>query len=488
MDPGSAASSVMFDCPTGNCTFQEQLGVTSSSIAYCSSCDDMTQSIEEVFYPDCDPYPVDDLSTCYNYHLSIPAQTISRINTSVDFSDSTGSRMSIGSFLDVDGTTSFSIIAFTLAGCQITYRPDSQPTANCSETPAHKMFPNLSSRTSIMAAKCYIFPCLRNYHAAVINGQLHETVLSTVRANGTNGRLSHNAAHPSKDIPVVKLPCIVDGELYDATNISTVPALPTRNFTDLWQDGKHLIAPWECTYFLSPSYGYAVAADIQRMLNGSCGASDYLQIPPAETICPEEGWTMAPLFGGGAATVDLLESLFENMTLAMSNRLRNTGAIIHDAKAYNDLLRGQNVTSPGTINGTAWETMVCTHVQWPWVAFPAALTAGTGVLLVSAIWKAVRDREHRPIWKASVLPLLFHGPPRREEVGADLQLLASTKGMERAADLMRVKLGKGAVDMSLVGLDESPASSRWGRVRRRQLREGQDVTRLDVDSLYEQES
>lgn len=396
--------------------------------------------------------------------------------------------MSIGSFVEDGSTISFGIIAFTVAGCQITYKPRPGSTANCSETPEHMMLPNLSQETSIMAAKCHIFPCLRNYHATVINGQLHETVVSTVRANQSNGRLSHNAAHPSKDVPVVKLPCVVDGEVYDATNISMVPPLPTRNFTDLWQDGKHLIAPWECTYFLSPAYRYAVADDLQRMFNGSCGTPDYSQIPPADTICPEEGWAMAPLFGGGAATVNLLESLFENMTLAMSNRLRNTGAMVYDAKTYNDYFYTRNATSPGTINGTAWETMVCTHVQWAWVAFPAALTAGTAVLLVSAIWKAVGDREHRPIWKASVLPLLFHGPPRREEVGTGRQLSATTKGMERAADMIRVKLGKGAVDMSLVGLDESQASSRWGRVRRRQRREGRDVTELDVDSLYEHES
>lgn len=164
------------------------------------------------------------------------------------------------------------------------------------------------------------------------------------------------------------------------------------------------------------------------------------------------------------------EDFFENMTLAMSNRLTNTGAVVHDVPTlwvYNN----RNVTSPGTINGIAWETMVCTHVEWAWVAFPAALTGGTAVFLVCAIWKEVRDREHRPVWKASVLPLLFHGPPRQEENVADPHLSA-TKEMERAASLMRVKLGKGEVDMSLVDIKQSPGSSRLGSALRHRRQEG----------------
>ncbi|KAG6354281.1 hypothetical protein INS49_004886 [Diaporthe citri] len=309
MDPGSTTESITYDCPTGNCTFKEQLGVTSSSIAYCSACDDVTESIEEL----------------------------------------AASRM-------MTGTTGFGIIAFTLAGCLIPDNPDLTTTANCTGTPEHSMLPNLPQDANIMAAKCHIFPCLRNYHSSVVNGRLHETVVSAVRANKSNGLLSHVAAHPSKDIPVVKLPCIVDGELYDATNISMVPPLPSRNFTDLWQDGIHLIAPWECTYFLNPAYGQAITADTQRMFNGSCGTSAFSQIPPAETICPEENWTMAPLFGGGATTFNLIEGFFENMTLAMTNRLRNTGAVVHDAQSLQDY-NSKNVTSPGTINGIAWETM-----------------------------------------------------------------------------------------------------------------------------------
>ncbi|KAI7777042.1 hypothetical protein LA080_004202 [Diaporthe eres] len=464
IDPASATASVTFDCPTGNCTFQEQLGVTSSSIAYCSACNDMTESIEEVrIDPDhCTPYP--GPGSCHYHRLSLTSGN----DISVKFYD-TDLRMSVGSFMDDDGTTGFGIIAFTLAGCLITKNPGLATVANCSGTPELGIFPNLPQQTNIMAAKCYIFPCLRNYHSTVVNGRLHETVVSTVRANGSNGRLSHNNAIPSKDVPVVKLPCIVDEKIYDATNISMVPPLPTRNFTALWQDGRHL-----------------VALGVHRMLNGSCGTTDFSQIPPADTICPQEHWTLAPLFGGGVATLSHIEGFFENMTLAITNRLRNTGAVVHDAWTLRDYIN-ENATSPGSINGTAWETMVCTHVEWAWISFPAALTASTAVLLVCAIWKAVRDREHRPVWKASALPLLFHGPPRQEENVADHHLSA-TKEMERAASLMRVKLGKGEVDMSLVDIKQSPGSSQLVRALRHRRRSGQNVTELELDSLYEQQN
>lgn len=480
MDPGSTTASITFDCPTGNCTFQEQLGITSSSIAYCSACDDMTESIEEVrIDPDhCIAYP--DQGRCYNYRLSMP----SGINASVSYYDTLDSRMSGGSFVD-GGTTGFGIVAFTLAGCLIPDNPDLTKIANCSATPEHKMLPNLPQFVNIMAAKCHIFPCLRNYHSSVVNGRLHETVVSTVRANESNGRLSYGNAHQSKDIPVVKLPCVLDEQIYDATNFSKVPRLPTRDFTAVWQDGRHILAPWECIYFLHPAYGHVVSNYTQRLLNGTCYAYEFWQNPTVKAICPEENWTMAPLFDGGAATLNHIESLFENMTLAMSNRLRNTGAVVHDMLAFHDY-NAETLTSPGTINGTAWETMVCTHVEWAWIAFPAALTAGTAVLLACAIWKAVRDREYRPVWKASVLPLLFHCPPRREEIGADLNLSA-TKDMEQAASLMKVKLGKGEVDMSLVDIKQPPGSIPLGKALKHRGGGSQNLTELDLDSLYEQE-
>lgn len=78
------------------------------------------------------------------------------------------------------------------------------------------------------------------------------------------------------------------------------------------------------------------------------------------------------------------------MNLAMSNRLRNTDAVAHDVLTLRDY-NNRNAISPGTINGIAWETMVCTHVEGAWIAFPADLAAGTAVLLLCAIWKTARD-------------------------------------------------------------------------------------------------
>lgn len=126
VDPSAATVSVAFYCPKGNCTFQAQLGVTSSSIAYCSACDDMTESIEEVSLGPEKYTPYPDLSSSCYCRVSVPPGT----NIYVQKYDA-DARMSVGSFVDDDATSGFGIIAFTLAGCLIPDPRQLGPDSSC---------------------------------------------------------------------------------------------------------------------------------------------------------------------------------------------------------------------------------------------------------------------------------------------------------------------------------------------------------------------
>lgn len=155
----------------------------------------------------------------------------------------------------------------------------------------------------MVAANCQVVPRLRNYNGSIHNGKLEEKVVSQVMANGSNGRRSHDAQHPAKNIPVAQSPCFVDGAWYDWTNLSAVPRLPTRNFTSIWQDGSYADVPRECTYFVEFLYPGALSDFFETALNGSCGTNGYTSLMSMPAMSPEASWMLAPLYNNGQATV-----------------------------------------------------------------------------------------------------------------------------------------------------------------------------------------
>ncbi|KAL4882519.1 hypothetical protein BJY04DRAFT_217426 [Aspergillus karnatakaensis] len=63
--------------------------------------------------------------------------------------------------------------------------------------------------------------------------------------------------------------------------------------------------------------------------------------------------------------------------------------------------------SDHTVIGTMGLPEVYVAVEWRWLIFPAFLLVSTITLLVSTIW--VNNAAGLPLWKFSVLPLLYHG-------------------------------------------------------------------------------
>lgn len=484
-NPGSTASSVLFQCPTGNCTFTEHNGVTYSSIAYCSSCEDVTEDIKEAPLAGGSDFndTQAEIDQGYVHYLSAGEE-----NVTISYGDVRNSWLTVRASEDEWWSANFTVLSFTRAGCQETANGD-ETSVDCtggsdSNAAQHEANPFLPADLNMVAARCTVRPCLRNYHGAVRNGRLEETVVSRTMANGSNGRWSHNTGgHPGKNIPVAQSPCLVDGAWYDWTNFTAVPRRPGRNFTSLWQDGHGADVPWECTYFVLFVYPGALLDFFQAALNGSCGTGDYTSTMSTQPMCPEASWMLAPLWRDGQATLASTADVLEGLATAITNRLRNTGAAAYDPE---NAFGYYNATGPALVGGAAWETTVCTRVEWPWIALPAALTVATAVLLAGVAGKSWRDRAARPVWKASILPLLFHGPraeTRARGGEADSTVPLATLGdMRQVADGMHVKLGKGEVDMVLVGMEdektESSIKTRWrGRASRSE-------SRLDVDSLY----
>lgn len=61
------------------------------------------------------------------------------------------------------------------------------------------------------------------------------------------------------------------------------------------------------------------------------------------------------------------------------------------------------------IQGLAWQMTTCVSMRGAWLALPTTLTVVTVVLAMWTIATSWRHRRSRPVWKESVLPLMFYG-------------------------------------------------------------------------------
>jgi hypothetical protein len=61
------------------------------------------------------------------------------------------------------------------------------------------------------------------------------------------------------------------------------------------------------------------------------------------------------------------------------------------------------------IHGLAWQMKTCVSVRRVWLGLPISLTVVTAALAIWTIATNWRRRYSRPVWKDSILPLLFYG-------------------------------------------------------------------------------
>lgn len=64
--------------------------------------------------------------------------------------------------------------------------------------------------------------------------------------------------------------------------------------------------------------------------------------------------------------------------------------------------------------GVVWEQQAVVEISWPsWLAFPLALVVASTLLLASAV--ATTHRRRAPLWKSSVVSLVYHGIQQWDE-------------------------------------------------------------------------
>ncbi|KAF6785969.1 hypothetical protein CMUS01_16534 [Colletotrichum musicola] len=400
-DPGRGFNDVQVSCSSGNCTWPDYgTGVTHASIGMCSSCLDTTGFVSppdetgNLTLPD-DGAVINVLSGEYMW-MGYSNLTAYRQLFTSDFT-----RAASVSFAN------FSMLMISKAPCA---------TDNSTGTPKLLCPHRLSQSTDAffqgigdyVAASCILYPCLTEYSARYRNNTLMEDVVRTTTAVVNAAELPEDESLFAgfANYTARQSPCILDnGTWYTGANQSKALEVPGRtwtNFSDPELDGAVSRVPNACLYKMDGTYFSALSRFINSvLLSASCR---YDSIQSGHINCGG-AWWLTTLWRENNATANSLALAVDDFAWAVTNKLRMTGLGPDIGRGSPDILAGFRNAS---VKGEVWESTTCTNFDRDYIALPAALVGMCAFLLGWIMVKNHNDPD-QPVWKGSVLPLLFFG-------------------------------------------------------------------------------
>ncbi|KAI5925168.1 hypothetical protein F4810DRAFT_661303 [Camillea tinctor] len=442
-NPSGNDSALVASCQTGNCTFPAHTdGITHSSIAMCSSCIDTTPLLDVGLIPNT------NITQCKLRGASVyPVMTgtnggILSANSEDNLTWASSQFTDVFTAVARQSLLNTTFLAFTSATCT-----NESGVVKCEHNVHTSAGPS-----DCVATSCALYPCLKNFHAEVRLGTLSEQVVSSIPAVPQLADNSSGIATRS-NYTSVKTPCLIDGVEYDLrTNSTGIPRIPGRQFINADVDGTTLSIPSECVYRMDWDYSAGMLTALKSHLGTSCQFATYDQ---SHIRCSSFG--TESLYNSHQATFETMSTAMDQLTSVITNRFRTSGVDTPESGVHE------------TVLGDTIQTTVCMQFHAEWLAMPLTLLAITTILLVSTII-GNRTSQGHPLWKSSVLPLLFYGfrsgPSASPEPLADLDQLR-----DRTKDV-KVKLQDG-YDAGFIETDGN-----------RGYTTGRDV---DIDSLIHRE-
>ncbi|KAK8022230.1 hypothetical protein PG993_012997 [Apiospora rasikravindrae] len=295
-----------------------------------------------------------------------------------------------------------------------------------------------------VAAVCSLYPCLRTHNASITHNQLSESEIRSepLRINIPGGSTSKSHAALSgsslenteyhyvavmspchkNNGTIIKLPpnttfhpAVTELALYDFTDYGGLaPYHPT---------GQNITAPEECIYRHNAEFAAFISEPFKRFIfYGSCDyisdgglacAADLNGKLPSFDMLPSAGdWgVLSALYNNGDAAFPTTARWFDAFANAMTNHLRSrygAGAFDSSNPEFTLDLKANVTLHPGEVLGKTWQTTVCVSMRKEWLLLPVGLTVITALLTSWTIVTSWRHRYTRPVWKDSILPLMFN--------------------------------------------------------------------------------
>jgi hypothetical protein len=283
----------------------------------------------------------------------------------------------------------------------------------------------LASKTKkdAKATVCVLYPCLRTYAALITNNSLIEREITSqvmlIESLGagsdimsyqwTNARSNAHSRYTA-----ISSNCRVRDEVYDSA--SNTPRFPGSKNITLYDFTsapgvtiQNFSVPESCIYRHEGQFVGAISNVFHRdIFDGECSVYKWISC-----FKPNAGSTPLISIGvstvlfkfiEGGATYSNVTSWFNSFANAMTSRLR-----FQFGAAFLETAGGDIQPAPlGEIQGIAWRNETCVSAHKDWLVLPICLTAITSLLTLWAMAKNWRHRRTRPVWKDSLLPLLFY--------------------------------------------------------------------------------
>lgn len=413
----SHASPIQPYCPTGNCTFE-----SFSTVGYCSKCEDISRQLE--FNKEVKKNNTMGLS--YSCNSILPSGLNITFDTadehpsmfrglSLVFSDFRGTNMDI--FDDQISTpTGFEFIAGkSFWSADVWSGPASDPITgdyitNCSNINHGPQ--NEWSCRGYGAARCTMFPCVREYEVAVASGVVSETMirhtpLETPR-DVSSGRgwnepvafVNTSCLSPEERSQLVREGYSVEQSWlrykfpWNVTSFN--PADPGSFWVNRGAEYPASMDARGCTYLFGHYLDHTVRMFFQSInfFNGIVAGAGNSFSPSNRRFDSFSGpKELEALYNSSRVSFASINQTFENIATGFTNYMRQNG--------------NANYSSPA--KGVVWHYATCLNVHWPWIALPASLVALTSLLLfpLTVLFTA---RAEVPVWKAHPLPFILKGP------------------------------------------------------------------------------
>jgi hypothetical protein len=453
-----------FDCPTGQCSFQQRYG----TIGWCSHCEDVSEKV------------VFNTVKASNNKTSWITATLPSGSFGQTMNDTTSIQLAVVTKRDPSQagmTTDFISVTF----------PERRlnKTSYDSDCPPYNQTTGSWCSNGFGAATCQSYICAREFNASVSEGHLQEIELSrTTIWTNMNSFFTYQDSYRN----AIRLSCLTseqrgklksygyditpemtwvpyNGSVTDPTDRDQWPMVTravdrdgltyvyyasnrTTVVFDYRTDTRHSfikatnedtiasIVPQECIYGFEPG----MAGDVQRTslmpsldgqygwqrqnLGSSSNSSRYLgKLGPVSEV-------MAKLSRNKNVEFGDVEKVYMDATSALDRFARQAGNAKFSAPA----------------NGTIYSKSTCLRLNEGWFAVPAAFTALLLLFFLTLVLETVPTQrasadQQLHNFKASPLALLFHGFDDNTLSGLDRQSASDDrKELEKLAKTMRVRL------------------------------------------------
>lgn len=285
-----------------------------------------------------------------------------------------------------------------------------------------------SRQDGIAASVCSLYPCLRTYNTTIKDNQLQEQELQSkvmqIELRDPqhwefyfNRTISSNAVtNTMYNYTALQSPCRVAGRSLQQgdhlPNDIQVTTLRLYDFSKEQETAEDTTWPEQCVYRQDPRFVQTISRILQEdIFSGEC--QSYKGVGCYRTT-EAESYNSGQLTSLGVETVlrKLIEGnvshsnttrYFNSVADAMTNRFRFQYGSAVKRKDDGD------IQPLDVVYGTAWETKTCVQMHVKWLILPTFLTVITIILSVWTIITNFRRRYTIPVWKDSILPLLFYG-------------------------------------------------------------------------------